>query len=137
MIDKHGAKHILYADDIQLLMSSPVQDIQTILTRLENCLEEVMQWFNSEQLILNANKTEFIILSSKKNAKKIQSASIIINGTIINMTNSVRNLGVRFDNTLNWDQHIKQIRKSAFMYLALISKVRKFMKKEQTTLLFI
>jgi hypothetical protein len=135
VIDRHGVKHILYADDIQLLMPSSVHELQSTLTRLENCVTEVTDWLNSSQLILNANKTEFIILSSKSNTKKIPKASIVINGTTIQMTHSVRNLGVILDNTLSWDQHVNQIRKSAFMYLALISKVRKFVNIEQTSLL--
>ena len=54
----HGLEHHFYADDSQLYMSfKPKDDIaqKEVLTRIENCLSEIMSWMHHNMLKLNAD----------------------------------------------------------------------------------
>jgi hypothetical protein len=135
VIDKHSISHVIYADDIQLFMQTQVNDIQQAVLRLESCIFDINSWLTSSHLLLNGNKTEFLIISSKTNAKKIPKTEMVINGAKINNSDSVRDLGIMLDHTLNWDLQVNHIRKSAFLYLRLISKVRRYLDAKNAFLL--
>ena len=47
-------------------------------------------------------------------------------------TQSARNLGVVFDNTMNFEKHISEICKSAFFHIRNISQVRRYLSIEST-----
>ena len=61
----------LYADDTQLMAHSTINDIPSVATRQQNCIEAIQVWCNSRRLQLNPKKTELIWFESKTNLKKI------------------------------------------------------------------
>ena len=123
----------LYADDSQLQKSfnSRIrgQDIQAA-THLENCIIEISQWMNNNKLRLNRDKTEFIILASKANAKRVTVDSLNLQGDVVCSTPVVRNLGVRMDSYLSMDQHISYVQKVCYYYLNWIKSIRNYLSKD-------
>ena len=81
----------LYADDIELHATI------TNSTQLQDCLNELQNWLTNNNLLLNHNKTELLNITNDPNT---YFPDIIINQHKIIPTNSVKYLGVNFNNNL-------------------------------------
>ena len=62
IIEKHGVKMHLYADDTQLYDHSRVNNIERSVAALKACLQDIVQWSSQRRLKLNPSKTELIWL---------------------------------------------------------------------------
>jgi len=118
--------HTLYADDIQLYLRARSENLPNAIVSLENCVASVNQWLKSIFLLLNPRKTEFIIFTGKSKAALSINVSFNAEGHTIQSKSSVRDLGVILDSTLSFEQHILLMRKTAFLYLRILSKIRRF-----------
>ena len=123
----------LYADDSQLQKSfNPRvkgQDIQAA-NHLEQCICEVSKWMKNNKLRLNRDKTEFIILASTSNAKRVSVNSLDLQGETVNAAPVVRNLGVHIDSTFSLEKHIGYVQKVCYYYLNWIRKIRHYLSKD-------
>ena len=129
------AAALISADDSQLLkrFRPRSQNSQKeAIKSLENGIDSIAQWMTSNKLNLNRDKTEFMVISSKPNTKEIVCDTLELSNETISASSSVRNLGVIMDKNMQMDDHINQIRKSAYYYLNWIRKIRPFLTKETT-----
>ena len=60
IIEKHGVKMHLYADDTQLYDHLQVNNIERSVAALEACLQDIVHWSSQRRLKLNPSKTELI-----------------------------------------------------------------------------
>ena len=74
------------------------------------------------KLKLNADKTELIVLSSKR--QDISVDDILIGDALVHPSHSIRNLGVMFDNNLSMNSHITKVCSVAYFHLRNISRIR-------------
>jgi hypothetical protein len=133
---KHPVKYVLYADDLQIFTPSSIGDLSATLSGLEACLSDVHRWLSSQLLVLNPKKCELIIFSSTRNATTgILDSSLLLDDCRLKASSAVRNLGILLDSNLNLNSHINNVRKQAFMYLRVISKVRRLISKKHSALL--
>jgi len=65
-------------------------------------------------LSLNPSKTEFLIFGLPQQLSKINNPTIHLPNNVIVSYDSVRNLGVIFDENLSFAQHISDVSKSCF-----------------------
>ena len=72
------------------------------------------------RLKLNANKTDFLIIGAQKQRGKLDCFSP---DTYV----SARNLGVSFDNNLNFRQHISQTCLCCFYHIRDLRRIRRYM----------
>ena len=68
---------------------------------------ETSNWFQSNRLTLNYEKTHLLHFVTKKQAEIQQ--QIVISNTLIKNISSTRFLGLIIDNTLSWKDHITEI----------------------------
>lgn len=99
-------------------------DYSSQLSNLENCLAEIKTWLSVNFLLLNADKTELLIIKSSKHKHIFENLTITLDGCKISQSPTVKNLGVIFDPSLSFQTHIKAITKTAFFHLCNISKIR-------------
>lgn len=135
VMDKHNVNYALYADDIQVFMSSSLSELRPTISRMEKCIEEIKDWLTSVGLILNCSKTEFIIFAGKANLEATCGTEIMVDGTRIVSKAFIRDLGVTLDSALTMERHVNLICKSAFYHLRVISKVRKFLSSAHAAIL--
>ena len=100
----HDLQYHFYADDTQLYITfktDSADDACLGKSRVEHCVEEIDRWMISNKLKLNDDKTEFIVFSSKFRPRPCLS-NVQIGSECIEHSNTVRNLGVLFDQTLSF-----------------------------------
>ena len=64
IIDSHSIIHHSFADDVQLLMSTPTVKISELLHSTQSCISDVKAWATATMLKLNDNKAELMLISS-------------------------------------------------------------------------
>jgi len=60
----HGFKHHQYADDTQLFLAMRASTIRASLSTLEACTRDVKRWFAENDLLLNADKSEVMMIGT-------------------------------------------------------------------------
>ena len=82
------------------------------------------------RLLLNDAKTEFLVLGTRQQLKKLHPSTVEVGNHIVNPSSSTRNLGVIFDSSLNLNNHINQICKASFFYIHNIRRISKYLSKD-------
>ena len=103
-----NAAGIGFVDDVNILTygKSTEENCKTLKEIHENC----ERWAKRHGSVFAPHKYELIHLA--KNPKKFNlEASFTVNGKLLNVTKSVRVLGVYIDTRLNWSAHYKEIQK--------------------------
>jgi hypothetical protein len=96
---------ILYADDTSLFYYS--KSIHDIIINVQTDLDLLSNWFNSNLLTINIDKTNYVIFSAK-NKKIPDFTQPSINGQVINRKEHEKYLGLIFDAHLTWKLHIEK-----------------------------
>jgi len=124
----------LYADDSQIYISfKPVLPEQELtFEKLENCIQKIRQWMKPNFLMLNDDKTEFLITGTSQQLVKVTCDSITVGNTVVKASESARNLGVIFNSTMDMKEHIANQCRSMMMHLRNILHIRCFINTEAT-----
>ena len=129
-----------YANDTQLYLAfSPnVQgDDASAVKAIGDCIMDLRKWMIRDRLMLNDDKTEFLLLGTKQQLAKVDINSIIVGESVVNTKPVVRNLGPWFDSQLIMFTHISKLCSSAFFHLHNISRIRKFLSPVETKSLIV
>ena len=124
-----------YADDTQLYLSfSPKHETGQFdaITAIEHCIEDIRKWMVEDKLLLNDDKTEFLLIGTKQQLAKVSINHITIGNTEIAPRSPVKNLGVWLDSNLSLNEHITKTCSAAFYWLYNIRRIRKYISKEST-----
>ena len=103
---------MLFADDFQIYVQCKRKEIPDFIRMLNVDAQRVYEWASTYDLTLNFSKIVAIIFGSDQNLKLIDPTilpQIIINGHMINVVKSVKNLGVVLNDNLNWKTHVARI----------------------------
>ena len=120
-----------YADDSQLLRISAISDHDqwAAINHLERSVHVVAEWMFKSKLKLNPSKTEFLVISSSKNQKKIVSGSLKLEDSIIPRSDTVRNLGVTMDSNLDMHAQVSNLRKTCYHYISWVKEIRPYLNE--------
>ena len=93
IIDSHSFIHNTFADYMQLQMSAPPDNISELLHSMESSISDFKAWTTANMLKLDDNKTEHMLVTSKR-TKQLHNppTSITIGNAQIPFNQSVRNL---------------------------------------------
>ena len=88
---------------------------------MQRCVSDVKTWMTSNKLQMNADKTEVLLVTAKRvvNLQHLLEF-MIINGTCVKFSPSVRNLGITLDSTLSLHQHVINVCRVAYLELRRI-----------------
>ena len=135
ILESHLPTAHAYADDTQLYLSfSPSVGTGEVdaVTAIENCIQDIRQWMCVRKLMLNDDKTEFLLVGTRKQLTKVSIDGVRVGDYNISPSSSVRNLGTWFDPHLDMDVHITKTCSSAFYYLYNIRHIWKYLSKSST-----
>ena len=99
-------------DDSQLYLSfSPADGLfsQTdAIQAMERCIEDIRHWMVSDRLLLNDEKTEFLLIGTRQQLSKVEPLPLRVEAMDIEPVNCLRNRGALFDSMLSMETHIKK-----------------------------
>ena len=110
----------LFADDINLHMSNSCFNILQTTINLELC--KINHWLRTNKLSLNYNKTNFMLLTSRKHNPA--SFKIIMNNHNISPEDNLKYLGVLLDNKLSWKPHVQKVKTQLSRACGILSKLK-------------
>ena len=131
MEDKGFAAHG-YADDHQFLFSFKV-DFQASVIRwkIPESLDIISKWMNEYFLKLNPSKTQVIVFHpDSKHCNVVFSQLILSNGSHIQFTDQVYNLGVTLDSKMSFSPHITSTISQGYQIIRNIAGIRKFISRD-------
>jgi len=130
----HSVTHHGYADDTQCLARCSPSDVSPIVTALQQTVHDVGNWCGSRRLQLNPKKTELIWFGTSGNLQKLDPADtrLLIDGTIIEPVDVVRDLGVFFDSELSMRNHVSRLTRTCFYHLRRLHPLRRQLGRDVT-----
>lgn len=116
--------HHQYADVFQLYIAINRDHIRKKLDLLRDCTAAVNDWFLSNGLSLNPDKSEVHLLGTTTKLQILEAVGqISVPGVLIYFQNSIKNLGVLLDTELTFNKHVVKVFQSTYFHvMALIWK---------------
>ena len=101
-------KGVYFADDINKIVASECLDELFKRGNLE--LAKTGTYMDANQLIINENKTQYLLFKPKGKNNIMINNSLKLKGKEIQQVDSARYLGVILDNKLNFDEHFQKVK---------------------------
>lgn len=134
---KYDVNFHSYADDTQLYVSfKPGSSNESkALSVIESCINEIKIWMFNNKLKLNDDKTEFLVIGSKRLKASMSKKYVKVGDIMVEEAFSAKNLGVIFDGELSMKSQVSSVCKSTFFKLKLIAQIRKYLSKAATEMI--
>ena len=117
----------LFADDTGIFINNT--DFETLTVQSKYILEKLFLWCNHNKLIVNSDKTCFIVFhANNKNAHR-NFTEIKIQDNTIARVSSTKYLGIIFDEKLTWKEHVNYICNSLLKYFGIFNHIKSFIDK--------
>ena len=99
-----------YVDDSKIFLSFPVKDAESAERVLEEDLRRVAAWCCKNQLLINPEKTKFLMVGTLQLLSRLPNEmAISFLGKEITPVSSAKDPGIFLDNNLTYDQHTHQL----------------------------
>ena len=134
IVESHLPQVHCYADDTQLYVSfSPSRsaDADFAIKFMTDCIRDIRSWMISDNLMLNDDKTEFVIIGTRQQLAKVNISCIRVGSTDVCPVTVARNLGSWFDEQLTMSTHISKLCGVAFYHLHNIKRIRKYLSRRR------
>ena len=117
-------------------MSAPLDGISELLHSMQSCIYDVKAWATANMLKLSDNKTELMLVTSKR-TKHLHylPTSITIGNAQIPFKQSVRNLSLTLDRHLIMNAHVSNIAQTCHFELRRLASIRRFLTSTATATL--
>lgn len=110
----------MYADDAQVYLSSPGNALKENLDKLNHDLKSIYCWATANGLCLNPQKSKCIIIRRRSVSPLIIneiSNEISINDQRIEVVDAAKNLGIIFNSSLTWSNHVNSLVRQTYVKL--------------------
>lgn len=111
----YPVRHLLYADDLVLFIRG--NNLPKSQNRLQSTIDKLADWGNDHGLSFAPTKTKVINFTKKRNSPSVQ---LFLDEEPLTQTQSTKFLGLIFDHTLTWKQHIQSLRQKCSLRLNLL-----------------
>lgn len=113
-----GASLIGFANDVALVVIAPNEEI--LMSKANTTLVRIDRWMSSRKLQLAPDKTEAVLLTTKRKVAPIQ---FMVHGTRVTLSPAIRYLGVWLDTKLNFGAHVEKALQKAERTLTALAGI--------------
>jgi hypothetical protein len=127
-VPEHLTGH-LFADDCQALLEVDFDQINSGIDKVNSDLEKLNDFISRRGMKLNGSKSKVMIIGSKHHTSRLNFDMIndvIIGGEKLEFCKSIKNLGVIFDENLNFQEHDKAKLQKVYGVLNRIRHTKRF-----------
>ena len=118
LIKSHGVSHHQYADDTQLFLSAD-------LAKLKSCSQAVRGWFAVNNVMLNADKSDVILIGTSAQLLAANHISeIVVAGANLKPVAAIKSLGVTLDSRLTFTPHVTAVCKACNYHIWALRHMR-------------
>ena len=115
---------IMFADNTNLFFSH--KNIKELFQVVNFELEKICNWFRANKLSLNEGKTKYTFFHKawQKDNIPLKLPPLYVNQREIKRVNSIKFLGVLFDENLTWNDHLNVIENKVAKNLGILYKAK-------------
>jgi hypothetical protein len=125
LIKSHGVSHHQYADDTQLFLSMKASSMSADLAKLESCSQAVRGWFAVNNLMLNADKSDVMLIGTSAQLLAANHISeIVVAGAVLKPVAAIKSLGVTLDSRLTFAAHVTAVCKACNYHIWALRHIR-------------
>lgn len=95
----------LYADDVQIYLNCGLEKFESCVSKFNEDLRRIQNWASANYLSINPTKSKCLVIRPRQ-SRIIFEPELFINNQRIEMVPTTRNLGIIFNQTLTWSNHI-------------------------------
>lgn len=134
------SKILSFADDTTLYVSH--SDINLLYVQANSEINNLFQWFSSNKLSLNADKTKYIVIRPHQRRCNLNELNIHIRDTNLNRVGkncsdtALKFLGLYIDESLSWKKQIAHINTKIARASFAINQVKNFLPEESLRTLY-
>ena len=126
---------IMFADDTQLLISGFIHEINNIVAKIQEDISMAYTWMNNNYMMLNIDKTEFIVIGKPNVLKQLKEINIKFEDIVIKRVYKIKSLGLVIDQYLNWEDHTNNIIKKCNFSLRSIYGIQNLISETNRKLI--
>ena len=119
---------VLYADDSGFLLGG--ENLENLITCLNNELKNITTWVKSNKLTLNVNKTHYMIFHRARLKLPHSHPPLCINNSTLPKSQHFKYLGVLLVHTVSWIQHITYVKNKIAKGMGIMYKARRYLSKK-------
>ena len=130
IIRRHGLWHHWYPDYTQVYFDCKPEEVNSLTLQFSACIDDLCGWMRSNRLKLNADKTEWVWVTTRQWQSIFAAPNLTVGGSIIVPTKGTHNLGVFFDSKIDLKSHISNICRTCYFQLRQLRTVRRSLQPE-------
>ena len=101
---------VQFADDAQFLLSDNIENLETLVQRMEATMERVNNYFSDNGLKVISDKTQYIFIGSRAFIDRIpDDIKIKVGNSELSPKDSAKDLGVILDSHLCFEKHVDYV----------------------------
>ena len=127
-------KFVLFADDTNIISSH--SDFNHLVSITNTELDKVSDWFNANKLIVNHDKTSVMYFRKSAISHALDEVKIKMNNVQLNISTSVKFLGIILDDGLKFNDHRLLICNKVSKNIGILCKLRTTLPEKQLFMLY-
>lgn len=96
---------------------------QTLYEKMQRDINKISDWFYSNHLAVNANKTKVMVFKMKNKAE-FTTPNLTLNHTVIEQVSVYKYLGFKIDDRLSFTDHVMYVKSKIMPFLSVIKRTR-------------
>ena len=111
-------------------------ELKHAIKKMKKCTADMLQWLLTNNLSLNASKSEELLFGTRKQQAKIdRSAATHIGDSAINISDSARNLGMQLYRSLSFDEHGNNACYNYYLHIKRLARISHYLIIHSVTVL--
>src|SRR5208282_438917 len=131
VIKAHGILHHQYAVDTQLFFALKAEKIDSEIHKLESCSRAVRRWFLENDLLLNADKSEVMLVRTTQQLAKVdKQRAVNVSDVALPILSKVKSLGVTLDSQLSFKSHVNAVSRTCHYHIWALRHIRHLLTQD-------